>query len=71
MVIKGGNGVYLLLPLEPIIQPKTIGANLPNGIFKYSLIFQMQDDTNCNGVSSFQNLILVKKYFVKVFVFTY
>jgi|TARA_R110002126_G_scaffold287942_1_gene441081 hypothetical protein len=45
---------YIRFPFEPIIQPKTVGANLPKDIFKYSLVFQMQDATNCKGVFLFQ-----------------
>ncbi len=44
--------------------PKTVGEKRPKDIFKCSLVFQMQDATNCKSVFSFQYLILIKIYIV-------
>lgn len=41
----------------PNASEKTVGANFPNGIFKYSLIFQTKQAIKVIGVSKFQNII--------------
>jgi len=49
---------FCLFPLCLIIKLKTIGANLPKGIFKSSLVFQIQLANICINFSSFQNMII-------------
>ena len=50
---------YIRSPLRPNASEKTFGANFPNGILKYSLLFQTRQAIKVVGVSKFQNIISI------------